>query len=577
MRIAKVAVYVDRQAAERHWHYGLNVFQTYIYEILEHAGIAYEKVDRADRLDGSAYDVVIASLTNEDAAGSQALWDAAAAGSTVIAYGGLSALAGKIHAIQLPASSAGYALLPEAIGETRPLRFTAAQPWGVAPEAGQVRQEGTVRLHHPEGKDIAPLLLVFPIEKGELHRFAVDIPTTVVHLQQGMSPVLFDGVPAPDGSAPLNEGILKADDRISLDWELDRIHSETGQPYFPHPYADLWREALVSHLLRTVTDKGMTLPFVGYWPDGVQHVALISHDSDGNIDESAETTLRVLKEQDIRSSWCMIEPGYSPEVYDKILGDGHELAFHYNALTTDKGFWDEAEFKRQFGWLKEATKLDRIVSNKDHYTIFHGWGDLFAWCESVGIQVDQTRGPSKRGNVGYLFGTCHPYMPIAWANERNRMYDVMEIGFLTQDLDIDRWADSSVIVPFLEQAARVEGIAHFLFHQVHLHTKESVRKAFARFVQEAKSRGFVFWTAEEINAWERSRRQVRIQTSGEGVDVQVALTLQAGAEAASASEASGKADGIPAKTVVWIPLPAGQASPESVLKFGVPCLKKVVS
>jgi hypothetical protein len=96
-------------------------------------------------------------------------------------------------------------------------------------------------------------------------------------------------------------------------------------------------------------------------------------------------------------------------------------------------------------------------------------------------------------------------------------------------------------------------------------------------VQEAKSRGFVFWKAEEINAWERSRRQVRIQTSGEGVDMQVALTLQAGAEAASASEASGKADGIPAKTVVWIPLPAGQASPEAVLKFGVPCLKKVVS
>lgn len=120
-----------------------------------------------------------------------------------------------------------------------------------------------------------------------------------------------------------------------------------------------------------------------------------------------------MKEQDVRTTWCMIEPGYSPEIYDEIRRDGHELAFHYNAVTADNGYWDEAEFRRQFDWLKAAAGRDSIVSNKDHYTVFHGWGELFGWCESVGIQVDQTRGPIKRGDVGFLFGTCHPYRPIA--------------------------------------------------------------------------------------------------------------------------------------------------------------------
>ncbi|WP_409345800.1 hypothetical protein [Paenibacillus sp. MBLB4367] len=576
MRIAKVAVLIDRQAAERHWHYGLNVFQTYLNEILEHAGVPYEKIDRIERLRETAYDVVLVGLSAEDEESSQALWNAAEAGSIVISYGGISALAGRCGAIQLPASSAGYALQHDS-GDERLLRYTSARPWIASPDAASVsKTKGTLRPNHPDGGDIAPALLVLPVGGGEIHRFAVDIPTTVVQLQQGLSPVLSDGVPAPDGSAPLDEGILKADDRISLDWEHDRVQTETGQPYFPHPYADLWRETLLSHLLRTVTDKGLTLPFTGYWPDGIQQVALISHDSDGNIDASAETTLRVLKEQDVRSSWCMIEPGFSPEWYEQILAAGHELAFHYNALTRDKGFWDEAEFGRQFQWLKDATKLDRIVSNKDHYTIFHGWGELFSWCESAGIQVDQTRGPSKRGNVGFLFGTCHPYMPIAWSNERNRMYDVMEIGFLTQDLDIDRWADSSVIVPFLEQVAKVEGIAHFLFHQVHLHSNENVRNSFARFVQEAKARGFTFWTAEQINAWERKRRTVQIEISGDRHDWSIAVKPPRGeAEAASAAEREG--EGEATKWVVWVPVPAGQSVQDAVRKFGVPCLRKVIS
>lgn len=154
------------------------------------------------------------------------------------------------------------------------------------------------------------------------------------------------------------------------------------------------------------------------------------------------------------------------------------------------------------------------------------------------------------------------------------MYDVLEIGFLTQDLDIGRWADSSVIVPFLEQAARVEGIARFLFHQVHLHNHEGARASFAMFEREAKARGFAFWTAEEINAWERSRRQARLQTSGVGLDLEVSLMAQGDAEDVSPSEgksernSSGYGD-------------MGSAARRSCrsgrgVKFGVPCLRKVI-
>jgi hypothetical protein len=309
-------------------------------------------------------------------------------------------------------------------------------------------------------------------------------------------------------------------------------------------------------------EKDLTLPFIGYWPDGISHVATISLDSDLNLDESAETTLDVLKECDIASTWCIIEPGYSPHIYPRVRKEGHELAFHYNAVDHDQGKWEEAEFRRQLNWLKNVIGLEEITSNKNHYTRFEGWGEQFRWCERYGISSDQTRGPSKKGNIGFLFGTCHPYFPIAWSDEQNRMYDVLEIGFLTQDLDHSNLADSSVVEPFLEQVKRVEGVAHFLFHQLHIHNQDSVQSALRKVIQEAKQRGFVFWTGKQINDWERARRKIRI----EGFDGNGNILIQ------SKTDLNG--------VVVWVPLSntdKAKATCSIEKRFGVWCEKRVVS
>jgi hypothetical protein len=179
---------------------------------------------------------------------------------------------------------------------------------------------------------------------------------------------------------------------------------------------------------------------------------------------------------------------------------------------------------------------------------------LFRWCEACGIESDQTRGPSKKGNAGFLFGTCHPYFPIAWSDERNRLYDVLEIGFLTQDLP--QFTDTGIIVPLLEEVGKVRGVAHFLFHQGRIQRFPEVREAFRQLVREARERGYVFWTGKQINDWERARRTVRIIGATE--DDSVILGGSALADEAA----------------FWRPLREGeQATPGDVveMRFGVLC------
>ncbi|MBB6734311.1 hypothetical protein [Cohnella zeiphila] len=557
MRMAQVGVLLDREAAEKRRRYGINVFEAFVGEVLAHAGIPFEWIDSAEELARRKPDLLLAACAEEDQASAERLWTYAEQGGTVISYGGLNVLAAKLGCLRQPDIPVGYA---DSGADSGPLRFLGATPWErLETNAYPAAEFGAIRRERPTGDRAGAALQRFVIGKGSVERWSVDIPQTIVRFQQGIGPVLDDGIPAKDGTGAVDEGILKADDRIGMDWELDRSRTETGAPYFAFPYADLWKERLIGHLLACVTAKGMTLPFLGCWPEGVNAVATVSHDSDLNIDESAESTLAVLKECGINTSWCMIEPGFSPSIYELVKKAGHELAFHYNALDAQGGKWSEAEFARQLEWMKKATGKTRVASNKNHYTRFEGWGEQFEWCERHGIQADQTRGPSKKGNIGFLFGTCHPYFPIAWFDEDNRMYDVLEISFLTQDLDHHSLADSSVIVPFLEGVARVGGVAHFLFHQVHIHQQPPVANALRKLVAEAGKRGFEFWTSEQINDWERARRKVRIKGFGSNGEL-VAEGIESAANA-----------------VVYIPLPEGaEEAAAAEMRYGVPCIRKAL-
>lgn len=566
MTMARLGVLFDQSTAAYRWRYGVDLYGIYIGEILSHRGIPFQWIGDAADVERIRPDLLIVALAEDDRETNERLWRYVEQGGRLISYGGLPGLASRLGYTPGEALGTGYAEPVAAYcecGGDVPWRFLQGSLW-LPREASGYRQDtrGRTYRYTPTGPEVGPLLISAEVGRGRVERWTVDIPATIVRFQQGGGPVVTDGTPAPDGTADVRDGVLKADDVMEMDWELDRQLTETGVPYFAYPYADWWREQLTGHLLHTALEAGLTLPFKGYWPDGVSDVAMISHDSDGNEDVHAESTLKLLAAHDVRSTWCMLEPGYSKAIYDQVEAGGHELAFHYNAVHADDGFWDAGEFNRQFAWLKEALGPEdrKVTSNKNHLTRVEGWGELFEWCEACGIESDQTRGPSKKGNVGFLYGTCRPYYPIARHEDRNRSYTVLQLGFLTPDMEQGRWSDSSIIEPLLGRVKEVHGVAHILFHQVHLHRLEAVREAFAKTVHTARRLGFSFWTGREIVEWEKQRRLSAI------TELDAHGQVRWGEKCA------------PSGMVVWEPLgPKSAAEPDAdtEVHYGLVCRKQV--
>ena len=246
-----------------------------------------------------------------------------------------------------------------------------------------------------------------------------------------------------------------------------------------------------------------------YWPRGLPAVAHISHDSDGNDPVVAKNLHQVCLDAGVRTTWCMLYPGgYAPAFYRRVRDDGSEIALHYDALE-GRGIraWGKDNFSAQAAWLRDMTGHDEIVSNKNHYTRWEGRVEFFDWCVEEGIRVDQSKGPSKTGTIGFPFGSCHLWKPLDADGAASRFIDAYCLPLMTQDLVITAPAAFAQV---LTDAARTRhGVAHFLYHPAHI-AKEGVAESFHDLANYARDAGMEWWTSAELAAWEDARRGVTV-------------------------------------------------------------------
>lgn len=370
-----------------------------------------------------------------------------------------------------------------------PVRAWSATVHGCALDAHQ-RPTGRAALTENDyGSGVALLL-------------APDLAGTLVRIRQGVG-VLRDGVPAPDGSGPVNDGALKSDDGIALDYWFDRrpVDGVPGLEAFLHPIADLWTELFLRAVLLCGDRRGVCLPILWLYPRDLPALGHLSHDTDGNDPAAAERLLEILEGLGEHSTWCVLPPGYPEETVARIREAGHELAMHYDAIEHETE-WSRDRFLAQHARLSELLGAPP-VSNKNHYLRWEGDTDLWEWSLEVGIGLDQTKGPTKTGVAGFCFGTCHPYRPIT---RDGRVLDLLELPTVMQDFEV--FIPRAFLGPLFRGALRTHGICHILFHPAHT-VRAEVAAALAGTVRAGREAGLEWWPAREIAAWERARRSVR--------------------------------------------------------------------
>ncbi len=351
--------------------------------------------------------------------------------------------------------------------------------------------------------------------KGRAVLLAPDLLFSIVHFQQGLS-VLQDGRASPDDSAPINEGILKAEDGLVLDWRRDRTPlSPDNGPVFLEPVSDELREIVLRSIFHLAQQQGIALPVLWYWPRSLKAVGHISHDTDGNDPQKAVALLEVMNRCKVKSTWCTLYPGgYPREFYGTLAKQGFEIALHYDAMTGGaETSWSKENFLLQHRWLMKEASLRHIATNKNHYTRWEGRLDFFRWCEEAGIGSDQTRGPSKKGTIGFPLGGSQPYFPLDDEAVSPRFFKVLEVNMLTQDL--------VVVCPgqygrqLLDSVLRHHGVAHFLFHPGHI-LKPGVADALGGLIDYGRTQAVEWWTSQQIHHWETLRRDVEARFDPSG-------------------------------------------------------------
>ncbi|MER7245897.1 hypothetical protein [Kribbella sp. NPDC000426] len=522
-----VSVVDNKVATEQAHQAGQDAWWVYLDEVLGHLRLPYRTISLSEAHVSDSSILVFATTAEADPGLEQWVRD----GGVLILVGDpgpLSALAGVSADGPVPEDHVVLAESP--VWSSRP-------PVALHAVGGSRLTGSDVEVLAQWDSSDAAAITLRRLGHGVVLTYGVDLWQSIVRIQQGYV-VTADGEPATDGTAPIDDGVLKCEDGMTLSFERDRAmppgepelvepftHTyppPSAVPMFDQPQADWWCSLFAQSLWWGAEHTGAVVPWLGYWPAGVDAVAHMSHDSDGNEEEEGQAALDAFAEADVKVTWCHVFPGgYSADLHTAITAAGHENALHYNAMgDADLAVWGWPQIRAQYAWAQAVTGTEDIISNKNHYTRWEGWTEFYLWCERLGIQIDESRGPSKQGDIGFVFGAAHVSYPMGPVAEGNRLFDVLNLPLHTQDL---AWAGHSAVRDvILDGAQAVHGVAHFLFHGPHLHKRPATRSACLELAAEVRRRGMPWWTAGRINAWERGRRGVTLSVEpvADGIAVQ---------------------------------------------------------
>ncbi len=534
----------------------------YLGEILRHAGIPFDLLPQNALADGSPLPRLLIfaqdlDLTSEQKAGAA---EFVHAGGLLIGTAGTSGMDDLFGVQTVRLLEEGYLQPPAAPhavtgGLSRETHVFGGSLVKAASGTALAQVDPIQPPPHADGA-ASDAVVAHASGRGRTLLFALDLVTSVLHIHQGkpvvpIPPRESSATPAGSILDPERDGDLVRIEDIDDLYYSGGIPLQDGRTYYNQriilaPMADTLKDLLLRAIFHLLSTAGEPLPLLWYWPRGQTSMAHMSHDSDGNRPLVGWCLFDLLQELNVPSTWCtMPVTGYDRSFYNALIDSTSEIALHYatgNAPVREAPRWSQKDFDWQYDTLAYETGLSNIVSNKNHGIAWQGRLEFYYWCQNKGIQLEHSR-----GDRGFTFGTSHPWFPMEDDRPNGDYLDVLALPFLTQDFTVV--CPHGFMRPLVARCHADYGVAHVLYHPSHVEDPECER-SIRDTVAYARSLGMEWWTSEEINNWERSRRRVSISTTGNG---------------SSATESAYRIqspDKLSEATMLYL-LPAGSTAPSS--------------
>lgn len=249
------------------------------------------------------------------------------------------------------------------------------------------------------------------------------IGQTMARMQLGTS-VETDGIGPNDGSATLDDGLLRAEDGTILSFEEDREAVGDSPPFFKHPYADTLKEILFRALMNATDHCGKCAMVLWHWPNLAPAAAMLTLDCDDLDPENVYPLYQLLSLHGCPAAWIVPAPGYPLDTYRMITRWEHEIGSLF--IAENKGGWTEDHLKLQRVAISRSAASQSLVTMRPIHGYWRGWDAFYDMCEVGGARVSVSKGGRQPGTAGFLFGTSHPFFSRK-ADTSSRL--VMEIPY----------------------------------------------------------------------------------------------------------------------------------------------------
>lgn len=301
-------------------------------------------------------------------------------------------------------------------------------------------------------------------------------------------------------------------DDPSVDWHSGPLRAEMGtrlsfhdrvENLFIEPHADNLRELFLKTVFAAVDVTKKSCAILWHLPNNASHAAVCTIQSDTASNTDLYNLNASLLMQNTRCTILSRLNEHPPEVYNWMRRVGHELGFSYDA--DDPAGWHPDRYRVQTSALCRLASIPSIAVGK---TLQGSWSGLtrpYEMFETGGAKVVLSKGGHFAGTSGFLFGTCHPFVP---KHRGGKPFNLIEIPYHL--IDVPEVTGIHACENLLAAVWARHGVLHGIASTSVARTDAGLA-GLRRWIALAKQSGAEMLTAEQLGSFERARRSVRSQ------------------------------------------------------------------